>query len=342
MTVPDPVSSIPRLAIDGLRVTFPSREGAVTVIEDVQLTIASGETVCLVGESGSGKSLTALAILGLIPLPGQLSPGARIRFDGRELTALDDEAMRSVRGRQIAMVFQEPSAALNPVLTIGAQLVDAVRAHARCSRADAWRRGVAALARVGLSDPELRARQYPHELSGGMRQRAVLAFALVHDPALLIADEPTTALDVTVQAQMLELLRQAVAERDMALLLITHDFGVVAEMASRVLVMYAGRLVEEAPVDVLFADPAHPYTRGLLAARPGVTAPGERLATIPGQVPAPGTIAGGCSFRARCAQAMPVCEVEAPPLVQLGPAHRVRCHLPNAQGGQPAAGAPVS
>lgn len=327
MTVPDHVSSTPLLAIDHLSVTFPSPDGDVAVVEDVSLTIQRGEIVCLVGESGSGKSLTALSVLRLIPPPGRMGATTRLHVDGRDLLALDEESLRMIRGRQVAMVFQEPSAALNPVLSIGTQLVDAIRAHVRCNFADAWRRGVQALASVGIADPEARARQYPHELSGGMKQRVVLAFALVHAPALLIADEPTTALDVTVQAQILELLRRSVDERDMALFLITHDLGVVAEMASRVLVMYAGRLVEEAPVSTLFAQPAHPYTQGLLAAMPTLASTVERLPTIPGQVPAPGSVVRGCAFRERCAHAMDICATDAPPLIQLGAAHRVRCHL---------------
>ena len=337
VTVSVPRSASPILAIESLRVLFPGATGEIPVVDDVSLTIAHGEIVCLVGESGSGKSLTALSVLRLIPSPGRIGAGTRIRFANEELLALDHEALRAIRGRQVGMVFQEPSAALNPVLRIGTQLVDAIRAHVRCTHSEAWKRAVDALASVGIADPETRARQYPHELSGGMRQRVVLAMALVHAPPLLIADEPTTALDVTVQAQILDLLRRAVAERDMALLLITHDLGVVAEMATRVLVMYAGRLVEEAPAETIFTQPAHPYTQALLAAVPSLATAGERLVTIAGQVPAPGSVVRGCAFRARCPHAIAMCESEAPPLVQLGSAHRVRCHLAHENMQTPAA-----
>jgi len=317
----------PLLAVDDLRVAFATSAAPARAVDGVSFTVDAGETVALVGESGCGKTLTALSVLQLVPEGGRIAPDSRVRFRGDELTRLAPAALRRVRGREIAMIFQEPMAALNPVLRVGDQIAEVVRAHTDASRDDANARAVAMLAQVGVPDAALRARQYPHELSGGLCQRVMIAMALVLEPALVIADEPTTALDVTVQAQVLDLLR---AERDrtgLALLLITHDLGVVAEMATRVLVMYAGQVVEEAPVGALFDTPAHPYTIGLLAAVPTLDVTRDRLPDIPGTVPPATDWPSGCRFRERCAHAWARCAAEPPALTQLGPAHRVRCHL---------------
>lgn len=317
----------PLLAVHDLRVSFNTDAGVARAVDGVSFTVSAGETVGLVGESGSGKSLTALSMLRLVPAGGKLAPDSRVEFDGTDVLALSEPALRTLRGRRLAMVFQEPMTALNPVLTVGDQVAEVVRVHTQKSRADAWQMAVDALTRVGIPDPAERAKQYPHELSGGMRQRVMIAMALVLEPALLIADEPTTALDVTIQAQILELLREMSARMGMAVLLITHDLGVVAEMASRVLVMYAGEIVEEAPVEMLFAAPAHPYTEGLLAAVPTLDITRDRLQTIPGTVPAPTHWPAGCRFRDRCPHAWDRCAIDAPALLQVSPAHRARCHL---------------
>ncbi len=317
----------PLLAVHDLRVSFNTDAGVARAVDGVSFTVSAGETVGLVGESGSGKSLTALSMLRLVPAGGKLAPDSRVEFDGADVLALAEPALRTLRGRRLAMVFQEPMTALNPVLTVGDQVSEVVRVHTRKSRADAWQMAVEALTRVGIPDPAERAKQYPHELSGGMRQRVMIAMALVLEPALLIADEPTTALDVTIQAQILELLREMSARMGMAVLLITHDLGVVAEMASRVLVMYAGEIVEEAPVEMLFSSPAHPYTEGLLAAVPTLDITRDRLQTIPGTVPPATHWPAGCRFRDRCPHAWDRCAIDAPALLQVSPAHRARCHL---------------
>jgi peptide/nickel transport system ATP-binding protein len=317
----------PLLAVDDLRVSFETEAGPARAVDGVSFTLDAGETVALVGESGCGKTLTALAILQLVPAGGRIAPTSRVTFGNRELTSLDAAALRRVRGREVAMVFQEPMAALNPVLRVGDQVAEVVRAHTGASRAEAMARAVRMLEQVGVPDAARRARQYPHELSGGLCQRVMIAMALVLEPALVIADEPTSALDVTVQAQLLDLLRTQRARTGLALLLITHDLGVVAEMATRVLVMYAGQVVEDAPVASLFATPAHPYTAGLLAAVPVLDAERERLPDIPGSVPPATAWPAGCRFRARCTHAWARCAAEAPALVQVAAGHRVRCHL---------------
>jgi len=322
------VGSGPLLDVHALHVSFPAGGGAIArAVDGVSFTIAHGETVCLVGESGCGKSVTALSLLRLVPPPGRIDSGSGIHFDGLDLLTLPDEQLRRIRGNRMAMIFQEPMTALNPVLTVGDQIAEVVRVHTKASRREAWESAVAMLTLVGIADPAVRAKQYPHELSGGMRQRVMIAMALILEPQLVIADEPTTALDVTIQAQILELLRELKARTGMALLLITHDLGVVAEMASRVIVMYAGRVVEEAPVEALFANASHPYTEGLLAAIPRLGADQSRLTTIPGTVPPPTEWPTGCRFRERCAYAFDRCVTEEPALVQVGSAHRARCHL---------------
>jgi peptide/nickel transport system ATP-binding protein len=316
----------PLLEIHDLRTSFHAPEGTARAVDGVSFTIAPGETLGLVGESGCGKSVTALSILRLIRPPGAIHPSSRIAFEGRELLTLPEPAMRALRGARIAMVFQEPMSSLNPVFTIGDQVAEVARLPEGASRRDAWRRAVAMLGTVGFPDPAGRARDYPHQLSGGLRQRVMLAMALLLQPSLLIADEPTTALDVTVQAQILELLATLQGEMGMSVLLITHDFGVIAERAQRVLVMYAGQVVEESPVQLLFSAPHHPYTQGLLAAVPRLGMRRDRLAVIPGTVPSATAWPSGCRFRARCPHAFERCDTQ-PPLYQIGPQRFSRCHL---------------
>jgi oligopeptide/dipeptide ABC transporter ATP-binding protein len=314
------------LEVGELRVSFPGSRGRVVPVDGVSFTLSRGETLALVGESGAGKSLTSLALLRLVPPPGRIDPGAALRLDGTDLLGLEGEALRRIRGRRIAMVFQDPMTSLNPVLTIGDQISETIRAHFRLPAREARRRAESLLTEVGLGDSTDRYGSYPHQLSGGMRQRVMLAIALAAEPDLLIADEPTSALDVTVQAQILELLDRLKAARAMAVLLITHDLGIVAGRADRVAVMYAGRIVEEAPVDRLFAQPAHPYTKGLLASLPRLRGPRKPLGAIPGSVPVPGQWPVGCRFHPRCPQAMPRCLTE-PPVVPLAAGHSMRCWL---------------
>jgi len=305
---------------------FPEGPGHdVPVVDDVSFDVGAGETLALVGESGSGKTLTALSIVRLVPAPGRVVAG-RVTLDGRDLTALDEAGMRAVRGRRIGFVFQEPMAALDPLYTIGFQLAETIAVHGLARGAAAGRRAVEMLEAVRLPDPARQAREYPHQLSGGQRQRAMIALALCAEPSLVIADEPTSALDVTVQAEILDLLGDLRRRLQLSLLLITHDLGVVAEAADRVAVMYAGRIVEEAPVARLFAAPAHPYTRGLLASLPG-TRPGRRLDAMPGSVPAPGRAGPGCAFAPRCAEAFDPCRVRPPTEFDVETDHRARCFL---------------
>ena len=319
----------PLLGIEHLRTYFYGEAGVARAADDVSFEIAPGETVGLVGESGCGKSVTALSILRLVRPPGRIEAGSRILFEGRDLVTLDERSLRSVRGARIAMVFQEPMTALNPVFTVGEQIAEVVRIHSKASRRQAWDRAVEMLQIVGIPAPAERAREYPHQLSGGMRQRVVIAMALVMNPALVIADEPTTALDVTIQAQILELLKDLQQRFGTSILLITHDLGVVAETVSRVLVMYGGEIVEEAPVRELFRRPHHPYTEGLLSAMPRLGEARERLRTIPGTVPPPTRWPAGCRFHDRCPYAWERCTTEHPPLYQIGggTAHVSRCHL---------------
>ncbi len=299
------------------------REAAA--VDGVSFTVGRGETVGLVGESGSGKSVTALSIIRLVMPPGRIAAG-RIMFDGRNLLDLNEEAIRQVRGRRIGFVFQEPMAALNPVYTIGYQIRETLMVHGLARGAAAKKRAIELLDAVRVPNPDRRAREYPHQLSGGLRQRAMMALALAAEPSLVIADEPTTALDVTVQAEVLDLLRDLRRQFGLSLLLITHDLGVVAEMADRVAVMYCGRIVEQATVARLFASPAHPYTRGLLASIPGVQA-GERLAAIPGTVPPLGQLGPGCAFAPRCSARLEVCGAAPPDVVNIDGDHGVRCYL---------------
>ncbi|WP_203077068.1 ABC transporter ATP-binding protein [Falsiroseomonas ponticola] len=316
----------PLLALRGLRVAFPTPRGLVRAVDGVAFDIAAGEVLALLGESGCGKSVTSLALMGL------LAPGARvegeIRFLGRDLRAMDPAALRALRGEALAMVFQEPMAALNPVLSVGRQVAEALVAHGRAGRRAAKARAIELFAEVGLSDPARRYDAYPHELSGGMCQRVMIAMAIACDPALLIADEPTTALDVTIQKQMLALIEDLRRRRGTAVLLITHDLGVVAENADRVAVMYAGRIVETAPARDLFAAPRHPYTRGLLDSMPDLDDEEAVLHAIPGQVPDLAALPPGCAFAARCPRASDRCRAEAPPLAEHGPGRAARCWHP--------------
>ena len=329
-------SDAPLLEVDGLRTVFTLADGReAAAVNDVSFQIRRGETLGLVGESGSGKSVTALSIIRLVQPPGRIS-GGRLLFEGRDLMTLGDEDMRRVRGRRIGFVFQEPMVALNPVYTIGAQLAETLMVHGLARGQAAAARSIELLDAVRVPDPARRAKEYPHQLSGGLRQRAMLALALAAEPSLLIADEPTTALDVTVQAEVLDLLRELRKTFGLSLLLITHDLGVVAEMADRVAVMYCGRVVEHAPVSTLLASPAHPYTRGLLASVPGGRS-GERLVAIPGTVPALGRVGEGCAFAPRCADRFDPCTTVVPDLTPLDDAHDVRCYLYSAPA-KPASG----
>jgi peptide/nickel transport system ATP-binding protein len=318
------------LEVDGLDVRFATPRGEVAAVQGLGFDVAEGETLAIVGESGCGKSVTAMSVLRLVPQPPGRVQGA-VRFGGRDLLCLPERAMRAVRGKDIGMIFQEPMTSLNPVLTVGRQIGETLQLHEGLSAREAARRSVAMLTQVGIPTPEQRVRQYPHQLSGGMRQRVVIAIALACSPRLLIADEPTTALDVTVQAQILDLMRELKTRARAAIMLITHDLGVVAEMAQRVVVMYAGRKVEEAPVATLFAAPLHPYTRGLLGAVPrlgsSLDAPvRSRLAEIPGQVPSLFGGTPGCAFASRCALASEICRRETPVVQPHGPGHLVACH----------------
>jgi peptide/nickel transport system ATP-binding protein len=321
------VTTLPLLSIANLRTYFYTSAGIARAVDGVSFDIARGETLGLVGESGCGKSVTGFSVLRLIQPPGRIEPGARILLDGEDLLALDDERIRAIRGNRVSLIFQEPMTALNPVFTVGDQVAEVARIHAGASRQDAWARAVEMLTLVGIPDPARRAHEYPHQLSGGMRQRVLIAMALVMNPALIIADEPTTALDVTIQAQILELLGDLQRRLGTSILLITHDLGVIAEMASRVVVMYAGEVVEEARVRELFAAAHHPYTEGLLTAMPRVGQQRERLTVIPGTVPPPTAWPPGCRFHDRCPYAWDRCVREHPPLYDVGAGHSSRCHL---------------
>jgi len=316
------------LEVRGLQTWFDTRAGTARAVDGVDLRVERGETMALVGESGSGKSVTAYSILRLVAQPGRIV-GGQVLFDGVDLLKLDQRGIRAVRGKRIGMIFQEPLAALNPVWTIGEQIVEAIRLHRPVSRRAAWARAVELLERVQMPSAAQRAHEYPHRLSGGMRQRAMIAIALACDPDLLIADEPTTALDVTTQAQILALLKELQRELGMGLLLITHDLGVVAEVADRAAVMYAGRVVEEGAVAQLFVQPSHPYTAGLLRSlQVEALAPGARLPEIAGTVPLLTAMPAGCAFAPRCTQAQTGCVVDAPPLTAIGDAQRVACFAP--------------
>src|SRR5256714_490478 len=318
------------LEVKNLQTHFPTRAGLVKSVNGVSFYLDKGELLGLVGESGCGKSITALSVMRLISKPGRIV-GGEIIFDGKNLLKLSDEEMRGIRGDDIAMIFQDPMTSLNPVYTVGEQIAEALRLHRRMSRKQAREATIEAMKEVAIPDPARRVKDYPHQLSGGMRQRVMIAMALACDPKLLIADEPTTALDVTIQAQILELLNELRRTRELGVLLITHDLGVVAEVADRVAVMYTGRIVEESPVEELFARPKHPYTEGLLRSVPKLTEAEvkktERLQTIEGTVPRPTNLPAGCHFAPRCPHRMPRCTEGLIPLYQLDAGVSVRCVL---------------
>uniref|UniRef100_A0A832I957 ABC transporter ATP-binding protein n=1 Tax=Eiseniibacteriota bacterium TaxID=2212470 RepID=A0A832I957_UNCEI len=317
--------SAPLLEVRDLKTWFHTDDGVVRAVDGVSFDVRAGETLAVVGESGSGKSVTSLSILRLVPRPPGRYEGGAILFQGRDLLALPEPEMRRLRGKAISMIFQEPMTSLNPVFTCGDQIAEAVRLHEGLDRRAARARAIDMLRLVGIPSPEQRVDEYPHQMSGGMRQRVMIAMALACRPAILIADEPTTALDVTIQAQILELLERLQAELGMAVLLITHDLGVVAETADRVAVMYAGQVVEHADVRALFRRTLHPYTAGLLASRPRLGEARDRLRVIPGQVPNPARFPPGCRFHPRCPLAEERCRRDEPALEAFDDGHLVRC-----------------
>ena len=323
------------LEVQGLRTWFHTDEGVAKAVDGVTYTVKKGETLGVVGESGCGKSVTALSVMQLLPMPPGNFEGGQILFRGQDLLTKTDAEMREIRGNEIAMIFQEPMSALNPVFTVGDQIMETVMLHRGLEREAARAHAVEMLRKVGIPSPEQRVDEYPHQLSGGMRQRVMIAIAMSCDPALLIADEPTTALDVTIQAQILDLMRELQDAEGMSMLLITHDLAVVAETAHHVAVMYAGKVVEYSPVEELFANPRHPYTIGLFQSLPDLAGEGERLETIPGIVPSAYNFPSGCRFRTRCPIATDRCASEEPALLNLeeGKEHTVACHhLEEAQG----------
>ncbi|MDR2629903.1 MAG: ABC transporter ATP-binding protein [Spirochaetaceae bacterium] len=329
----------PLLSINNLEVQFYTLEGIHQAVRGLSLTLEKGDTLGLVGESGSGKSVTALSLMRLIPSPPGKILGGRIRFDGRDILALPDEEIRRIRGNEIAMIFQEPMTSLNPIHTCGRQIMEPLHLHLGLSKQEAEERALELMTMVGIPSPKQRLKEYPHQLSGGMRQRVMIAMALACKPKLLIADEPTTALDVTIQAQILELMKELRQEINSAIILITHDLGVVAEMCSHVAVMYAGQIVETCSVAELFKQPRHPYSEGLLFSIPviakrsegaGRNVVRERLFAIEGSVPSPFAMPPGCAFSPRCKYARPDCEGSLPPLLPVGEGHQVRCLFPQA------------
>ncbi|BCX18938.1 MAG: ABC transporter ATP-binding protein [Geminicoccaceae bacterium] len=317
-------SPAPVLSVQGLTTELRTERGRFNAVDGVSFDLWPGEVLGIVGESGCGKSMTALSILGLVPQPPGRVVAGRVLFEGRDLLQLPERELQRIRGAKIAMIFQEPMTSLNPVFTVGEQILETLRQHERLGRRAARDRAIELLAKVGIPSPAERLESYPHELSGGMRQRVMIAIALACNPKVLLADEPTTALDVTIQAQILDLLERLQAELGMAVVLITHDLGIVAEFAHRVLVMYAGRVIEEGPVEAIFEAPAHPYTRGLLESLPDPESDRERLQVIPGSVPQLGELGPGCRFAPRCALAGPACRQADPPLARAG-ARAVAC-----------------
>jgi peptide/nickel transport system ATP-binding protein len=317
------------LEVKNLQTVFFTNSGLFKAVDDLSFRVRRGETLAIVGESGCGKSVTALSIMRLVPDPPGRIVGGSVTLEGTDILGLDEAAMRAIRGNRISMIFQEPMTSLNPVMRIGDQITEAVRLHREISAREAWKKAVEMLRLVRIPEPERRVHEYPHQLSGGMRQRAMIAMALACRPALLIADEPTTALDVTIQAQILALIVELQKELGTGLILITHDLGVVAQTAQRVIVMYAGKKVEEAGVEALFENPRHPYTRGLMASMPAVLSFGSktdaRLTEIPGMVPSLTNLPPGCAFAPRCSLAIDKCRAEFPPLEEWGDNHFAAC-----------------
>ena len=315
------------LEVEDLQVKFALRFGELTAIDGISFTLDKGERLGLVGESGAGKSVTGFAIINLVSKPGYIS-GGRVLFNGQELNRLQDEAMRDIRGNRIGMIFQDPMMTLNPVLSIGTQMVETLYAHGNISRKDAEKIALEKLQKVQIPSPEKRLKQYPHEFSGGMRQRIVIAIALITDPDLIIADEPTTALDVTIQAEIMDLLLSLCESEDMGLILITHDLAVVSQVTKKIAVMYAGKIVEAGLTEAVITEPKHPYTQGLIKALPGSLQPGSRLNQIPGMMPTLTDIPPGCAFHPRCTISDSKCEEKTPMLVSINDQNRmVACHM---------------
>ncbi len=322
------LSQTPVLDVKELKTTFISSDGDIPAVDEVSFSVNKGEILGIVGESGCGKSVTSLSIMKLIPQPPGKIAGGEILLNGENLVDASEKRMRQIRGNEVAMIFQEPMTSLNPLFTIGDQLTEAILIHKKMSKKEVFQQAVEMLKLVGLPRAEAIMKEYPHQLSGGMRQRVMIAMALSCHPKLLIADEPTTALDVTIQAQILSLMKELNEKLDTAIIMITHDLGVVAELCQRVIVMYAGKVVEEATVETLFKDPKHPYTVGLLRSVPDIRDKKERLYSIPGNVPKPGSIQTGCRFAARCEHVHERCLSESPDLYQSGEeGHSVRCFL---------------
>ena len=317
----------PLLKIEDLCTSFFTEDGIVKAVDGISLQVNEGETVCIVGESGCGKSVTAMSLMGLVEEPAGRVTGGKILFEDTDLARLDKRTLAAIRGNTVAMIFQEPMSSLNPVLTIGRQIMEPLIVHLKMNRKAARRRAVELIEQVGISRAEQIAEAYPHELSGGMLQRIMMAIAISCGPKLLIADEPTTALDVTIQAQILDMLRRIKEESHMAILLITHDLGIVAEMADYVVVMYSGKIVEEGEVVELFSSPAHPYTRGLLKSKPVINQIQDELYSIPGQVPNPLELTPSCYFHDRCPHCMNICKLKEPAMRESGSRHKVACWL---------------
>jgi oligopeptide/dipeptide ABC transporter ATP-binding protein len=320
------------LEVQELQTSFVTNDGLVPAVKQVSFMVAKGETLCIVGESGCGKSVTSLSIIGLVARPGKII-GGKILLEGRNLLEMSKKEMRKIRGNDISMIFQEPMTSLNPVFTIGSQISESIRAHTGLNKREARARSIEMLELVGIPRPEKIVDYFPHQLSGGMSQRVMIAIALSCSPKLLIADEPTTALDVTIQAQILELIAKLSLTLEMGVILITHDLGIVAEMADRVVVMYAGEVVEEAAVEELFDHPLHPYTTGLLNALPKINEYQEELYSIPGTLPNPLHLPAGCAFQTRCPVATDICTQEKPELKELAQGHKVRCFHAEGKGG---------
>lgn len=327
------MTQAPVLDVKELRTSFFSSDGEIPAVDNISFSVHKGEILGIVGESGCGKSVTSLSIMKLIPQPPGKIVGGEILLNGEDIVPASEKRMRQIRGNEIAMIFQEPMTSLNPLFTIGNQLIEGITLHKKINKKEALKLGVEMLKLVGLPRAEQIMKEYPHQLSGGMRQRVMIAMALSCDPKLLIADEPTTALDVTIQAQILSLMKDLNKKLDTAIMMITHDLGVVADVCQRVIVMYAGKVVEEANVREIFKNPKHPYTIGLLESVPDVREKKERLYSIPGNVPRPGSITEGCRFAARCEKAFDRCFGENPPLYQYEDGHYVRCFL-HATGGE--------